>query len=255
MVWSIYPHESSFVETTQVSLAGIPALKFRPKGAEGLLPTVIMYHGWHSSKEFKRFEAMTIAAQGYQVFVPDALHHGDRDPIDYDAPGVIDQMLWPIILQSLNESDALLSAIQDGHDADPKRIAVMGSSMGAITAGGIFAKHCQLKCLVGFMGTFAWEEAARTGVLPKAASQEAQILASDPLRNAENLANRPILMCNGKADTSIPFESQSFFYEQLKPFYEQCPEKLQLIGWDDLPHTVSMSMYQQAVMWFKTYLE
>ncbi len=254
MVWSIFEHECNLIDVKNVSIAGIPTLKFRPKDAIGLLPTVIVYHGWHSSKEFERFEAMTIATHGYQVFVPDALYHGDRGAIDYDTPGVIDKTLWPIILQSVSESDGFISAIIEEHETDPSRIGLMGTSMGAITAGSIFAKHSQLKCFVGYIGTLAWEEATKRGVLPEPGMLHREILSSDPLNNLDTLAERPILMCNGKADTSIPFEIQSYAYEQLKPYYKLHPERLVLIGWDGLPHTVAMSMYQQGVMWLKNYL-
>ena len=73
MVWSIFQYENSFITTTEEEINGVPSLKFKPKGYDGLLPTVIYYHGWHSSKDFKRFEALTIASHGYQVIVPDAL--------------------------------------------------------------------------------------------------------------------------------------------------------------------------------------
>lgn len=254
MVWSIFEHECDLIDVKKLNLAGVPTLKFRSKGATGLLPTVIMYHGWHSSKEFNRFEAMTLAAQGYQVFVPDALYHGDRGVIDYDTPGVIDKTLWPIILQSVNESDPFISAIIEEHEADPSRMGLMGTSMGAITAGSIFAKHSQLKCFVGFIGTLAWEEATQRGILPEKAMLQNEILSNDPLSNPEALAERPILMCHGKGDTSIPYEIQSYCYEQLKPYYKLHPERLLLLGWDDLPHSVTMSMFQQGVMWLKDYL-
>lgn len=254
MVWSIYPYENEYVSENEVLVAGIPTLKFSPKDMKGLLPTVIFYHGWHSSSSFERFEAMAIAAQGYQVFVPDALHHGQRDPIDYDAPGVIEQKLWSIILQSVDESEDFIKAIVSDYQADPDRIAVMGTSMGAVTAGGIFAKLPQLKCLIGLIGTFAWSDAVQKHILPPMGAHEAGILASDPAGRLAELSERPILMCNGKADPIMPFDHQQYFYELLKPYYKQFPERLQLLGWDGLAHLTTMTMYQQATMWLKAYL-
>ncbi len=54
---SIFPYESEFVITERISIGDIPCLKFRPKGAEGLVPTIIYYHGWRSNKENQRLRA------------------------------------------------------------------------------------------------------------------------------------------------------------------------------------------------------
>lgn len=93
MVWSIFTYENSYITITREGINKVPCLKFKPKGYKGLFPTVINYHGWHSSKEFKRFEALVIASHGYQVIVPDAFHHGDRDPIDHDNSQNVDRYL------------------------------------------------------------------------------------------------------------------------------------------------------------------
>lgn len=76
MAWSIFQYESEFVTIERIEINNIPCLKFKPKGACGILPTIIYYHGWHSSKEFQRFTATTYACYGYQVIVPDAINLG-----------------------------------------------------------------------------------------------------------------------------------------------------------------------------------
>ena len=42
------------------------------------LPTIIYYHGWHSSKEVVLTNARKLADAGFRVFAPDALNHGER---------------------------------------------------------------------------------------------------------------------------------------------------------------------------------
>lgn len=116
MSWSIFEYENSFIATTREEINGVPCLKFKPKGYEGLFPTVIYYHGWHSSKDAKRFEALVIASNGYQVIVPDTLHHGDRDAIDHDNPQNLQVYLWDIILQSVKESKEFIKEIVNYHE-------------------------------------------------------------------------------------------------------------------------------------------
>jgi len=255
MVWSIFQYENSFVTTTKEEINGVPCLKFKPKNYEGILPTIINYHGWHSSKDFKRFEALTIASHGYQVIVPDALYHGERDPINHDDPENLNKYLWKIILQSVKESKKFIEEIASCHDADPKRIGIMGDSMGAITAGGVFTENTDLKCLVGFIGTFAWQEAIERNHLPAINQDNKEAIGCyDPMNKGNKLNNRAILMLNGTKDTSVPIDSQKLFYNKMMPLYGEDKNKFQLIEVDNLNHFITTGMLERAVMWFKEHL-
>jgi len=253
MVWSIFQYENSFIETTKEEINGIPSLKFKPKGFTGLLPTVIYYHGWHSSKGFKRFEAITIATHGYQVIVPDALHHGDRDPIDHDDPTNLHKYLWKIINQSIEESTDYIETIIKEHGADPERIGIMGNSMGAITAGGIFVKNPHLKCLVGLNGTFAWQEAINLHQFPPTKEYKELIESYDPMAKEEVIKDRPIIILHGDQDSTLAIDTQKLFYEKMKPLYKD-KNKIQLIEAYKVNHHVTTGMFERVIMWFKEYL-
>ena len=255
MGWSIFQYENSFITTTKEEINGIPCLKFKPKGYEGLLPTVIYYHGWHSNKDFIRFEALVIASYGYQVIVPDALHHGDRDAIDHDDPQNLEKYLWKIILQSVKESKKFIEAIVNNHEADSTRIGIMGSSMGAITAGGIFAHNPDVKCLVGFNGIFAWEESMKRNYLPQASENNKELIEYyDLMNNGDKIKERAILILHGTEDTSVPIESQRLFFNKILPLYIKDPKKLEFIEESNVNHRVTAGMLQEAVTWFKKYL-
>lgn len=255
MVWSIFQYENSFITTTREEINGVPCLKFKPKDCKGLLPTVIYYHGWHSSKEFKKFQAMVIASFGYQLIVPDALHHGDRDAIDHDNPENLERYLWKIILQSVKESKMFIEAIINDHEADPARVGIMGSSMGAITAGGIFVNNPDLKCLVGFNGTFAWEEAIKRNDLPPNSQDIKELIEYyDPIKNADKIKERVILMLHGVDDTSVPIETQRLFFNKMLPLYTKNPEKLGLIEYPNVNHKITTGMMENAITCFKEHL-
>ncbi len=256
MVWSVFQYENSFVTTTREEINGVPCLKFKPKGYKGLLPTVINYHGSHSSKDFKRFEAITIASHGYQVIVPDALYHGDRDSINQAALKDMDKYLWEIILQSVKESKKFIEEIVDNHEADPKRIGIIGDSMGTITAGGIFIDNPNLKCLVGINGTFAWQEAIKRNHLPAAASQDDKELIEyyDPMRNGDKIKERAVLILHGEEDTTLPIDSQRLFFNKILPLYIKKPENFEFIEASQVNHRISTGMLEKAVMWFKEHL-
>lgn len=255
MVWSIFKYENSFITTTEEEINGVPCLKFKPKGCEGVLPTVIFYHGWHSSKEFKRFEALTIASHGYQVIVPDALHHGDRDPIDHDDPQNLEKYLWKIILQSVKESKKFIEEIVNNHEADPKRIGIMGSSMGAITAGGVFVENPNLKCLVGLNGTFAWQESIKRNYSPAVIEDNKGLIEQyDLMNNGDKIKERAILILHGTEDTSVPIETQRLFFNKMRPLYNENPEKFEFIEASNVNHHTTVGMLEKTIMWFKEQL-
>lgn len=249
MEWSIFKQENPFVMITEEKVDDIPYLRFNPKEYTGVLPTVIYYHGSHSSKDFIRFQAMTIASFGYQVIVPDALYHGERESIKYDV-----KYIWEIIFKSIQESDVLIKRAIEKHDADPTRIAVMGSSMGAITAGGVFIKHDDLKCLAGFNGAFAWQECIKMNVLPLSELYKDEIEMYDPMTHEEKIKDRVISIFHGVEDTSIPIKIQRKFVDRIRPIYTNNQEKLQIIEFSNVNHRVTTSMLENLITWLKANL-
>lgn len=255
MVWSIFQYDNSFIKTTEEEINGVPCLKFKPKGYKGLLPTVINYHGWHSSKDFKRFESLVIASHGYQVIAPDALYHGDRNPIDHDDPENFDRYLWEIILQSVKESKKFIQLIVNSHEADPSRVAVMGDSMGAISAGGIFVNNPELKCLVGFNGAFGWQEAVKRNYLSKANQGNEELIEKyDPMNNGDKIKERAILILHGEDDTSLPIDIQRLFFNKMLEQYISCKESFEFIEVSNINHRITTGMLEKSIIWFKQHL-
>jgi len=234
---------------TEEKAGYIPYLRVNPKEYVGVLPTVIYYHGSHSNKDFIRFQAMSIASFGYQVIVPDALYHGERESIEYNV-----KYIWEIIFKSIQESDVLIKRAIEKHDADPIRIGVMGDSMGAITAGGVFIKHDELKCLAGFNGAFAWQECVKMNVLPSSDLYKDEIELYDPMTHEEKIKDRAISIFHGVGDTSLPIEIQRKFVDRMRPLYTSNKDKLQIIEFSNVNHRVTTSMLENLITWLKANL-
>lgn len=245
MEWCIFEQEHPGVTVTKNIFCEIPYLKVTPKMIEKDLPTIILYHGWHSSKEFKRFDAMILASFGYPVIVPDALFHGERGSIDYDAPSSLDQYLWKIIFQSIEESDRLISHLHQVYGIKEEQLVVMGSSMGAMTASGVFAKHEKVKGLAAISGLNAWSNAIEVGAMPKCESYAELIARYDLLAHKEKIAKRPVLLMHGIEDQSIPIQLQRNFYKEVKSEGDH----VQMVEYDQVGHRVSMNMMQKLMMW------
>lgn len=254
MEWSIFKLENAFVTITEKRVGDTPYLRVNPKEYIGVIPTVIYYHGSHSNKDFIRFQAMSIASFGYQVIVPDALYHGERGSTEYSNPDFLEKHIWEIILKSIQESDILIKKAIEKHDADPTRICVMGDSMGAITAGGVFVKHDHLKCLAGFNGAFAWQECIKMNILPSSELYKDEIKLYDPITNEEKVKERAISIFHGVEDTSIPIEVQKKFVDRMRSFYINNQDKLQLIEFSNVNHRVTTGMLENLITWLKANL-
>lgn len=259
MVWKPFEPESQLVISERIVIGDIPCLRYTPKGSIGLLPTVIYYHGWHSSKEYQRFKGTVLAVYGYQVIIPDAIYHGERNPINYDEPGAFEKYFWDVVFQNTEESQFLIENIVDKYEADSNRIAVMGNSMGGFSASGVFVKNSNLKCMVNTNGSCAWvkvEEIFREADnMPPISEERIRKLSTyDPMYNKEKLKNRPILMLHGDRDSSVPIDCQRVFYEEMSDLYSENPERLKLIEIPRMDHYISTGMFEEAIEWFKKYL-
>ena len=115
-------------------IGGIPVYRIGHTGKKRVHP-VFLYHGWSSSALQQRTRGMILAWEGYEVWMPEAVHHGIRGTADYYAPASYD-IFWKTIFQNIKEFP-LLSAEARKRGLDSPW--VMGHSMGGLTVLGMGA--------------------------------------------------------------------------------------------------------------------
>lgn len=248
--------KSDFIIEENINIGEIPAIIFRPKEVKDRIPTILFYHGWSSNKEFQRIRGFILASVGYQVVIPDAIYHGERNPLtDYGMESAM-RYFWDVILNNIEEADGLLSAMVSNYKADPKRIAVMGNSMGGFTAGGVFTHNEKIKNLVVFNGSCSWEGFNDNfEVTPSEELEELRnkINSMDPINNLDLLKNRPILLLHGDSDMTVPIDGQRIFYKKINPMYND-KEKIKFIEYPGLNHCVTTNMMEETINWLGIYL-
>lgn len=252
--------ESDHIRESRIDIDGIPAILMRPRSFKGKLPTVILYHGWSSSKEYQRIRGFIFASLGFQVLLPDAINHGERDPFKVYDLDHARKNFWKTIGKNIEESDSLIRALLEEYDGDQDRIGLVGNSMGGFSASGVFVKHESLKSLVVFNGSCNWAESnmlfSRT--LFKDDGMDVLDIGEgldpyDPSKNLKKLANRPILLLHGTTDSLVPIDGQDSFYDLAKMVYEDS-SKLKYIRYNNLNHFVTTNMMEEAIIWFKKHL-
>ncbi len=251
--------KSDFIVEEKISMGNIPAILFRPKNKEGLLPTAILYHGWSSNKEFQRMRGFILSSAGYQVIIPDAIYHGERNPLkNYNLENA-KKYFWHVVLNNIEESKIIIEQAVSKYQADPARIGILGHSMGGFTAAGVFTHNLDIKALVVFNGACNWNYFNQwfkgKGWVEEdfEFEEEERVSTLDPQNNLKLLKDRPILLLHGDRDGLVPIEGQRIFYSKIKECYKN-PKRIKLIEYPNLNHFVTTNMMEEAIYWFYKYL-
>lgn len=253
--------KSAYVVEKNQDIRGIPSIIFKPSNGDGLIPTIIHYHGWSSNKEKQRMRAYILASLGYQVVLPDAIYHGERSPLEnYDTENAI-SYFWDTVFQNLDESGSFIDELISKYKADPARIGVMGHSMGGITGAGIFVHEPRIKALAVLNGTGAWEnfnEILKTSLesikeLGYMEEVEERIRKLDPINNLDKIEDRPMILLHGVEDVVVPIKTQEYFYERVRRTYND-KRKIKIMKYLYLNHLITTNMMEDAIGWFHKYL-
>lgn len=211
----------------------------------------VFYHGWSSSGALQTTRALILAAHGYTVLLPDAVHHGARGTLpDYYAVAAYD-VFWETIFQNLEEFPQLEAALT-GRGFD--RPWVLGHSMGGLTAMGLAAQYSgDIRGAVSFNGSGDWLLThlfiqARFGVAEdRDWPVYDAIAAASPLRHLDALKDVPIFMTNGEADPSIDPRAQAHFAEEL----DRAGGRGVRVTYPGLAHFVTTNMLDDALSWME----
>ena len=251
--------KSNNILEKKIYIGEIPAILFRPR-KNGLLPTIILYHGWGSNKESQRIRGFILSAVGYQVIIPDAINHGERGDIDYEDTKNIRKYFWDTILNNLDEVENIINHLIIEYEADLDRIGVVGHSMGGFTAAGIFTHNPKVKASVVLNGSYNWgnsnkifKKSLQIETTKDLVEMEDRVNKFDPMNNLELLKDRPILILHGASDSVVSIESQRIFYNRIEALYED-KQRIEFIEYANLDHFVTTNMMEECVSWFYRYL-
>jgi uncharacterized protein len=257
---------SPFIEETKIYIDSIPVIRLKPKIELQKFPTIILYHGWSSSKEFQRMRGYILSNLGFQVLIPDSVNHGERNPVDYTDLSNMKDFFWITVLQSIEESEKIINYAIDNLNMDKARIGVTGHSMGGFISTGIFTHNRKIKTGVILNGSANWNHCNKLLVEnfmdnidnPEVLKEEvlkieSNISTLDPINHLDKIKDRPLLMINGGADNVVPMESQKLFYEEARKSYSD-KSIIDLIVYNNLGHFVTTNMMEDTSIWFKKFL-
>lgn len=237
------------LKTEKMEIHGIPVTVVHPPVETG--KPAILYHGWSSRSEYQITKASILAVNGYTVFIPEALYHGERGALtDYYQKEDYD-IFWKTIFRNMEEFPFLSSYIKERFREKP---FILGHSMGGLSVLGIGSIHGQdLKGIVCFNGSGDWLMThlfiqARFGMyVEKDWPLYDEIEKKSPINHLDTLKNVPIFMTNGDSDNSIDPRAQAHFYDELV----KAGGKAERVTYPFLGHFVTTNMMDDGMKWME----
>lgn len=229
-------------------IGSVPLLHITSNDGPAKKPALLFYHGITSAKEHNLHIAYTFAKKGFRVLLPDALHHGEREKSIVGEKRYLS--FWDIVLQSIHEVPTIAEPFLQEGLIDENRIAIGGTSMGAITAYGALAAYPWLCSGCCFMGAPQYMEFSKAmfekleqhGVEVKEAQKEAVLAKISPFdltADIERLNGRPLFIWHGKQDDTVPFMYAEQFANRLFNAYQGKTDRFQFIAEEGAGHKIS----------------
>ncbi len=207
----------------------------RPK-AEGVYPVVLLLHGLTSDKETMiQFFGMSLVEQGVAVLALDAPYHGERKKAGMDPS---QPTTFPAVVQGgVREWRRALDYLQTRKDVDMKHVGLLGYSMGSMMGAILGAVEDRIGSFALCVGGDPILPVA--GQIPPALRGLAYNVS--PSLYIGHIAPRPILMLNGRQDTTMPEAASHRLYAAAREPKEQV--------WYESGHILPPDAGMKAITW------
>jgi dienelactone hydrolase len=276
----------------------VPVYLMRPPGDAGRRPAVLVLHGTGGTKEGQRAWLMELAKRGFVALAIDARYHGQRGR---GIPGsrVYNEAIvraWrtkpgeaqehPFYYDTVWDIMRTMDYLETRPDVDPKRVGVIGFSMGGIETW-LSAVDERIAVAVPAIGVQsfrwsldhnAWQGRAKTiGLAHQAAADDlgAKQVNADVCRALWNkvipgildkfdcpsmlrlYAGRPLLILNGALDPNCPLQGAEIAFAEARKTYDQAgaSERLKIMVAEGVAHKVTDEQHDAAVEWLVRWLK
>lgn len=210
--------ETPAYQWTKFSYAGfrgerVPAVLAMPKGAPGPFPCVVFLHGIGNDKNFMARHHLDepFVNAGFAFVCFDQLTRGERK-LKAHSGSAEAEAFRVRAAHTVNDTRRLLDYLQTRPDIATNRIYLCGASYGAITGSTAAAFDRRIRAAVLIYGggnlrkllsaEMIRNEIGSWGPLAKAMAWYFGSVF-DPVKYVAQIAPRPILLQNGKADTLV----------------------------------------------------
>jgi dienelactone hydrolase len=279
------------------NIEGVPTLLVRPEKIAGRLPAVVVLHGTGGNKEAMREWCTNLAKKGIIGLAIDARYHGDRAGGKKGAARYNEAITaaWrakpgeqehPFYYDTVWDLWRLGDYLETRADVDPKRLGMIGFSMGGIQTWLAASVDGRWKVCVPAIAAQSykwslendqWQARAKTiGPAHEAAAKD----LGEPAVNQKvcrelwnkiipgmldrfdcpsmirMFAGRPLYIPSGELDANCPIGGARQAFAQAEAAYKAagCPEKLKIDVAQGVGHKVTPEQHAAALEWFVKWL-
>ena len=190
---------------------------------------VINLHGLDVSKEVNITDMNRLEDAGFWSVTIDAPHHGERND------GYLDIMrnanrreAYLMLLSIINQEAAEVADLVNFYKSQGKKVAVSGISMGAYATYALMMINRQPDLFVTFMGNPDFRY--------KGSKYFSTLEMSGPIDNVDKIFPANLLIVNAGSDDVVDPDGARRFYNAVKPFYKEAPEKLEYLEYPESGH-------------------
>jgi dienelactone hydrolase len=274
----------------------VPVLLVRPI-KEGRYPAMIVLHGTGGNKEGMRSWLAEFASRGIVGIAIDARYHGERVPGAKGSSAYVaaitaawrapkEEMEHPFYYDTVWDLWRLIDVLEKRDDIDPKRIGMMGISMGGIEtwmAASVDERVAVAAPLIGVQ-SFRWslenEKWQGRANTIKGAHEAAAKDLGEPAVNAKvckalwnkvipgvldrfdcpNMlplfAGRPLYIANGTEDPNCPIAGARIAIQSAEEAFAKAgaKEKLKVSIADGVGHKVTDEQKKETIEWCEKWL-
>ncbi len=228
----------------KTTLLGVPLFRLQPEDRpDG--PLLVLQHGLRGTKESVLNIGLTLAEGGYTVLLPDARMHGERSAPDFEErmKDDFERTLLEVMLGTADDLIALLEHFPN------RPIGMVGISMGGfITYLTLTRCRCVQAAVPLISSPDIWSPAALS-------PEEAVFLESvNPAQHPERFPPCALQIHHGEWDDIVPIGPERAFITQLRPYYQETPERLEFISYPAVGHEVTQEMVRSALAWMEHFL-
>ena len=275
----------------------VPILLVRPEKVEGRAAAVIILHGTGGNKEGQRGWCAELAKKGMIGVAIDARYHGERSGGAKGAAAYVEaiarawrakpgEMEHPFYYDTVWDLWRTVDWLVTRPDVDPKRLGMIGFSMGGIQTWLAASVDERIAVAVPAIGVQSfkwslenekWQGRAKTIALAHA---EAAKDLGEPEVNQRVcrelwgkvipgilgdfdcpslirlFAGRPLLLLNGEKDPNCPYEGAKLAIASAEEAFQAagCSEKLKVMVAEKTGHKVTAEQNAAALAWFEQWL-
>lgn len=225
-----------------------------------VLPLIVFYHGWRSSKELVLTQARKLAQKNIRVVLPDAVNHGQRH---MDISSIPSLTFWNSIQGNLAEFSLIRDFYANKNLIKDDKIGVGGYSMGGMTTGALLTHHPEIKAAAIIMGT---PNLAAYAQLVRDDAQKRQVYIPEDMEDITSWINhydlnqhpatidhRPLLFWHGTDDRRVPYRQSKDFFDQIHQ--TDFGEQVSFITGYKAGHLVETRLMDKIANFFEYYLE